>query len=982
MELNKNTVSRISKGGNNLMKTFFIIFLIAITSSWTQNLPDFTPIQDLNTLEIKTPGLLCRKTEKIKLNNGQKVYLISDPKATQSAAALAMHVGSWSDTPNYPGIAHFLEHLLFMGSETYPEENGYERQIIENGGTFNAYTASDRTVYIFAVNHDAFLLSADMFAHMLINPLFRPSGVAREQHAVDQEHDKNMEDDGDRIWMVIKETGNPSHPNAIFNTGNSKTLENIPQEEVKKWFQTHYSADKAHIVLYSPLPLEELRHIAIHSFSALPLAKDTPRLELNQKLFSKSQESHIITIEPIQDLRDLALAWELPKEYMLDLENQPHYPISYILGGQYQSSLYATLKEEGLIEEIDSDILTPAKDCGIFILNLALTPKGVSQCETVIMRCFQMLNSLKTTEIPSYIFDEIATMAHTNYAYQLRTTPYNFVMQHAHDMIDEPFSTFPQKTSVPPQSNSTQFSQFLTYLRPENCVYLLVAPTSLTNSVPDKQERWSGVQYSTKKIPLETLNAWDAARPHPHISLPKRNHFIPEDLQLLTQKTEEQPENAPTPILLSDCDQGKVYFWQDTQAPTISWIFNIHTPLLDGSSTNAALMDLYQHAWNKKIADTLFYANAASLSAYTEARDLKFILSISGYSEKALPFLETLLSHIKSLQITEKEFDQYKTSLHTTYSNMDKAMPFEQAQEIMQNVMTNIHPTQSEKAAALKKISYNDFLFFKDNIFHTGYIEAILGGNMREEDGAHVWNTVRNILAYHPYPVEKQKKKQLLTLSPPIEGPYKIHATTESLGNAAILVLQEGPFSFFKKAATAVLGIALREDAFDNLRTKQQTAYIVKVFNEEEGEQFHKLFMVQSSTHQPDELISRIELLLENYAKDFESILHKERFELIRNNLVTLFTTPPVNLSDMVQYLNTIAFTYKGDFQRRNKMVEALKNLSYEKVKKYAFTALSRRNSKRLAIMLEGKQPEEKKFRYKEISVENLKNEGTYITSP
>lgn len=221
----------------------------------------------------------------------------------------------------------------------------------------------------------------------------------------------------------------------------------------------------------------------------------------------------------------------------------------------------------------------------------------------------------------------------------------------------------------------------------------------------------------------------------------------------------------------------------------------------------------------------------------------------------------------------------------------------------------------------------------------------------------------------------------MLTLSP-FQGPYKVHAQTESLGNAAILVIQEGTMTFPKKASHLVLGIGIQEDFFDTLRTKQQTAYFARAGSQEEEEQLFNIFMVQSTSHQPDELIARFELFLETYIKDFEATLSEGRFEVLRGNVITLLETPPTNLSQMAFDLNKIAFTFKGDFNRREKLIASLRNLSYEDFKADTISFLSRKNSRRIAIMLEGKQPEGKAFRYEGVTAEVLKTEGTYISLP
>lgn len=73
--------------------------------------------------------------------------LISDDEADKSAAALDVNVGCSLDPKPFFGCAHFLEHMLFMGSTKYPSENEYSEFIKDNGGYSNAYTSLTNTNY-------------------------------------------------------------------------------------------------------------------------------------------------------------------------------------------------------------------------------------------------------------------------------------------------------------------------------------------------------------------------------------------------------------------------------------------------------------------------------------------------------------------------------------------------------------------------------------------------------------------------------------------------------------------------------------------------------------------------------------------------------------------------------------------------------------------------------------------------------------------
>jgi len=79
-----------------------------------------------------------------------KSNLISDPGADQSAAALSVEVGSWQDPKEYPGMAHFCEHMLFMGNKSLSSEFEYMQFIADHGGFSQCLdVARSHLIYVF-----------------------------------------------------------------------------------------------------------------------------------------------------------------------------------------------------------------------------------------------------------------------------------------------------------------------------------------------------------------------------------------------------------------------------------------------------------------------------------------------------------------------------------------------------------------------------------------------------------------------------------------------------------------------------------------------------------------------------------------------------------------------------------------------------------------------------------------------------------------
>lgn len=229
----------------------------------------------------------------LQLENGLKVLLISDPSTDKSAAALSVEVGHLSDPDEIPGLAHFCEHMLFLGTKKYVNENDYMSFLSENGGSSNAATYADTTKYYFDVVPEKLPEALDRFSQFFIAPLFTESATEREINAVHSEHEKNLSMDVWRIRQVNKSLCDPKHPYNKFGTGSKKTLLEDPKisninirEALMEFHAKWYSANIMSLAVFGKESLDELEAMVVGMFSEIenknvtsPQWKDLPYSE-------------------------------------------------------------------------------------------------------------------------------------------------------------------------------------------------------------------------------------------------------------------------------------------------------------------------------------------------------------------------------------------------------------------------------------------------------------------------------------------------------------------------------------------------------------------------------------------------------------------------------------------------------------------------------------------------------------------------------
>ena len=123
---------------------------------------------------IDQPPTDQRRYRLVALSNGLRALLVSDETAETAAAALDVHVGYACDPSDRPGVAHFCEHMLFLGNKQYPREGAFAEYVQRRGGSSNAYTAAEDTCYHFDVDASDFEGALDRFSAFFEAPTFSP----------------------------------------------------------------------------------------------------------------------------------------------------------------------------------------------------------------------------------------------------------------------------------------------------------------------------------------------------------------------------------------------------------------------------------------------------------------------------------------------------------------------------------------------------------------------------------------------------------------------------------------------------------------------------------------------------------------------------------------------------------------------------------------------------------------------------------------
>lgn len=295
---------------------------------------------------IRKPEIDPREYRHIKLPNRLECVLVSDKETKSGAAALCISVGQLDDPPGVDGLAHFLEHMLFLGTERYPDESNFDQFCSSCAGYSNAWTSLDHTVYHFIVTHDHLKDTLDRFSAFFSCPLLSEGGTEREMHAVDSEHNKNLQDDDRygirpkatgatsasqtiqtfpvensskvdtlnyspctrREFQVLRNTCEASHPMRRFGSGNYASLHDVPltkgkdvRSELLSMHKKLYSANLMKLCIVGSDSLDELESWVRDMFGAVPdLDVPKKRSWAERKAFGGAGWHTMQVLSPIQ----------------------------------------------------------------------------------------------------------------------------------------------------------------------------------------------------------------------------------------------------------------------------------------------------------------------------------------------------------------------------------------------------------------------------------------------------------------------------------------------------------------------------------------------------------------------------------------------------------------------------------------------------------------------------------------------------------
>lgn len=315
---------------------------------------------------------------KTTLENGMTVILEENHSAPAIAFQMWVGVGSADEDENIAGIAHVFEHMLFKGTKRR-QVGEIAKEIDEAGGSINAFTSYDHTVYHLVLASRYFDKGLDIIADAIQDSSFAPDELAREVEVVLEELKMGEDEPSRRLYLKLSDTAYTTHPYKRPVIGFRETVKGLKRQDILNFFERWYVPNNMTLVVVGDFDREKALSQIKEAFKDFK-----PKDEPHKKRAVEPEQRGFRGFVDASDIKEarLGLAFHVP-----ELTSPDTYPIdalALILGQGESSRLYQKLKGEvPVATSISSYAMTP-KEPGMFFITSTLETEKIRKALQII----------------------------------------------------------------------------------------------------------------------------------------------------------------------------------------------------------------------------------------------------------------------------------------------------------------------------------------------------------------------------------------------------------------------------------------------------------------------------------------------------------------------------------------------------------------------------------------------------------------------
>lgn len=312
------------------------------------------------------------------LPTGVRVLVKDMPEARSASIAIYVGVGSRAETKRNAGTSHFLEHMVFKGTANRPSASEISQQIEGVGGSVNASTDKEATVFSSFVPARHYLLALDVVADMVRAPLLRESDVESERNVIVEEIRMYRDQAQDRVHSLIDELLYPNHPLGWEVAGRQAVVLGLTAPGLREFMETQYAPERIVVAIAGRIDEAEAITAVRSRFGDLPArppikGRPAPRpgATRTRTLAKRGEQAHVcIGWRGVPQLH--------PDKFAIDMLNA-------VLGEGMSSRLFLELREKRALAYDVHSYISNYSDAGHFVIYAGVAPTRAREAVTAAL---------------------------------------------------------------------------------------------------------------------------------------------------------------------------------------------------------------------------------------------------------------------------------------------------------------------------------------------------------------------------------------------------------------------------------------------------------------------------------------------------------------------------------------------------------------------------------------------------------------------
>jgi predicted Zn-dependent peptidase len=310
------------------------------------------------------------------LPNGLDIVAEVNPDSHSFAAGLFVKTGSRDEDKQLNGVSHFLEHMMFKGSQKYTWED-VNRIFDEMGARYNAFTSQEMTAYYANVLPEFTERAIEHLSHLL-RPAIRNSDFDTEKKVILEEIAMYLDDPGHRLYEKLMDEHFQGHPLSMSVLGSADSITRLKRDEMANYFTSRYGPGNMVLSVTGQLDFDEIvklaekymgewPHVEAPREQPLPLYRPS-RVQMSDPKLNRCYTMGMTPGPSAQDERRFAAR-----------------VLSDVVGDSDGSRFYWALVDNAIAEDADFGFY-PHDGCGSFYISLTTAPERTEQALSIAMK--------------------------------------------------------------------------------------------------------------------------------------------------------------------------------------------------------------------------------------------------------------------------------------------------------------------------------------------------------------------------------------------------------------------------------------------------------------------------------------------------------------------------------------------------------------------------------------------------------------------